>query len=305
MSGADRIGKIGDLSVTSLNSVFEAEAATRQFGPLVVFGLKASPHRIASSRKCEPDLQESLLRLRYQRSGESVIEQAGIQRTLRAGEWTIIDGARPHSMINTKEASQISLHLPRSLLSDRDYRIATSIGGSLPMGGRVSNLLFECLCFSIEELGVTSELTEQELGLSILGMFRVAINEVASEQQRSTSREAVEKRVRDYIHRNLSDPDLSVEAIARAMGCTARYIHKIFEGKESVSRMIWSQRLDRCRLELQSVRGASLTLTELAYEFGFSSSAHFSRTFKERFGVTPSAFRVRVIEGQVGENSVN
>ena len=38
------------------------------------------------------------------------------------------------------------------------------------------------------------------------------------------------------------------------------------------------------------VEGASLT--EAAYDVGFADSAHFSRTFRRMFGVTPAALRL-------------
>jgi AraC-like DNA-binding protein len=299
-TGANCVTSIGRIRASSLGNVFEAEAATRRFGSLLVFGLTAAPHRVTQYARG----QEAVLKLRYQRSGEALIEQAGREVVLRAGEMAVIDGSRPHCMVNTVESRQISLHLPHGILSERDIKMAHSVATAVPMSGRVGKLLFDCLCYTLEDLKETNEPTEQDLGASIFDMFRAAIHEVASEQVCVSSRDTVEQRVREYVRRNLSNPDLSVETIASAMGCSGRYIHKIFEGQESITRMIWSQRLDRCRLELMSERGQRLTLTELAYEFGFSSSAHFSRAFKERFGITPSAFRQQVVS-QPNRISVN
>lgn len=290
-SGAQEIGTIGAICAKPLTSSFHAEAATRQLGPMLVFALKSTPHVVRYAR---PSFDgQDIVRLRYQRSGESIIEQAGQRTTLREGDWTIIDGSLPHSMMNTADASQLSLHLPRSVLSERDYHLVRNIVGAMRAEGRVSKLLVDCLKFSIEELQETSSDVEQDLGLSIFEMFRVVISDVASAQASSSTRDVLEQRVREYINRNLCDCDLSVEAIAQAMGCSTRYLHKVFQGKESISGLIWSQRLDRCRRELMTAHSAGTTLTELAYEYGFSSSAHFSRSFKERFGIAPSAFRMR------------
>jgi len=291
--------EIGGVEATPLGDVFEAEASTRKLGGLMIFGLRAAPHRVRWGQNSASRVGgDSALRLRFQRSGQSTFEQSGVRRQVDAGQWIVLDPSRPHYFINEQEASQLSLHVPRSLLSERDYRLGRSLEGPFSMDGRVSRMLFECLRLSIEELDDTSDLTEQALGHSMLEMFRVAINEVAAVRGRATSREVMEQRVREYIHRNLCDPHLSVESIAKALGCSPRYIHKAFEGKESVSRLIWSQRLDRCRLELMA-SAQNVTLTELAYEFGFSSSAHFSRTFRSRFGVTPSEFRLQVAEGRI------
>jgi AraC-like DNA-binding protein len=43
----------------------------------------------------------------------------------------------------------------------------------------------------------------------------------------------------------------------------------------------------------------AISLTELAFAWGFSSSSHFSRSFKRRFGLSPSA----LLLGNEGMNS--
>ncbi|MBT2186118.1 helix-turn-helix domain-containing protein [Sphingobium nicotianae] len=294
---------IGGVRATPLADIFDAEASTRILGRLLVFGLKAGPHHVASPAHCRmPGCEEDFLRVRFQRSGESLVEQSGVRHTIRAGEWLVIDGARPHSVVNERDASQISLQLPKSLLSERDYRLATTLSAPIETRGRISKLLFECLRMTIEDLDDLSDPAEQELGLSLLEMLRIIINDASSAHERASSRDALERRVHDYVRCNLSNPALSVETIATAMGCSPRYIHKVFEGQESVSRMIWSLRLQRCKEALMATSGTSATLTELAYNFGFSNSAHFSRAFKERFGTTPSAFRSKVLENRANKS---
>jgi transcriptional regulator GlxA family with amidase domain len=61
------------------------------------------------------------------------------------------------------------------------------------------------------------------------------------------------------------------------------------ESDRSIADHIWTTRLDGCRGEL--ARRTDRTISEIAFAWGFSSSAHFSRAFRKRFGITPSAFR--------------
>ncbi|MET3498374.1 helix-turn-helix domain-containing protein [Variovorax boronicumulans] len=103
-------------------------------------------------------------------------------------------------------------------------------------------------------------------------------------------------RIVRYIEDNLHDSELSPERIARALGCSKRTLHRAFDsgsGDESVNRYLWRRRIERCAAELRSSAcpGRRQTVTEIAYSFGFSSSAHFSRRFKQHIGVTPLRFR--------------
>jgi len=62
---------------------------------------------------------------------------------------------------------------------------------------------------------------------------------------------------------------------------------------QTLERSIWSQRLDACERVLRDPRSAGRTITDIAYAFGFSDAAHFSRSFQRRFGAAPSAYRKR------------
>jgi len=46
-------------------------------------------------------------------------------------------------------------------------------------------------------------------------------------------------------------------------------------------------------MELCDPRSAERNITEIAFFWGFSDSSHFSRSFKQQFGVSPRTFRLR------------
>jgi AraC-like DNA-binding protein len=59
----------------------------------------------------------------------------------------------------------------------------------------------------------------------------------------------------------------------------------------SVSELIWSRRLDQARRDLADPLRSHISVTAIAYDVGFKDSAHFSRAFKNRFGLTPGECR--------------
>jgi transcriptional regulator GlxA family with amidase domain len=107
-------------------------------------------------------------------------------------------------------------------------------------------------------------------------------------------RQARLRSVKAYVEANLSDPDLSLEAIARNNGISLRYLHQLFrQTDESASEWLRLRRLQRCRDLLASPRHATRSITDIAYSMGFSSSSHFSTLFRAQFGQRPSDVRGR------------
>lgn len=97
---------------------------------------------------------------------------------------------------------------------------------------------------------------------------------------------AQRQRVEDFIEANLADAALDVGVIARELGLSVRYVHKLFAGGPGVMQWVLEQRLLACRNELAQ-RGAR-PVSSIAYGWGFASPSHFSRAFRRRFGVSPS-----------------
>ncbi|WP_128639669.1 helix-turn-helix domain-containing protein [Rhodococcus opacus] len=59
----------------------------------------------------------------------------------------------------------------------------------------------------------------------------------------------------------------------------------------TVARHIQKLRLHRAHRLLVSTEGHHITVAEFGRRCGFSSASHFSRVFRDRFGVTPSEAR--------------
>ena len=92
-----------------------------------------------------------------------------------------------------------------------------------------------------------------------------------------------------YISEHLDDEDLHAQGIAREVGISERHLRRLFAAQdESITDYVLARRLDRARQALLDPRLRGCTVAETAYRCGFASHAHFSRVFKQRFGVTPS-----------------
>jgi AraC-like DNA-binding protein len=92
----------------------------------------------------------------------------------------------------------------------------------------------------------------------------------------------------------LENRTLSVGAIAARHGVTPRYVHRLFE-QEGVtfSEFVLANRLDRAHALLVVARATDQSIGAIAFACGFNDLSHFNRSFRRRFGATPSAIRGR------------
>ncbi|HDX9655959.1 AraC family transcriptional regulator [Bacillus toyonensis] len=97
-------------------------------------------------------------------------------------------------------------------------------------------------------------------------------------------------KVQDYIESNINN-SLLIEELADVAGFSKFHFHRIFKGmtEEPLSRYVNRLKLERAT-HLLTYR-PDMTITDIAYHFGFTDSAVFSRTFKSHYGVSPSQYR--------------
>jgi AraC-like DNA-binding protein len=93
------------------------------------------------------------------------------------------------------------------------------------------------------------------------------------------------------IGRNLADPELSPGLVARELRISIRTLHAMFErSEESFGGYVRKQRLAQCAADLGN-KADRRSISEIAWRWGFSDSAHFSRIFRNAYGLSPREFR--------------
>jgi AraC-like DNA-binding protein len=118
------------------------------------------------------------------------------------------------------------------------------------------------------------------------------MQELAGHETALTQREALRDRIRAYVQLHLRDPELSVDAIARALNCSRRHLYNAFAGDgESIAAYIQRLRLQACVRDLQQAGPHARPITDIALSWGFGNLSHFSRVFRDHTGKSPSEFR--------------
>ena len=117
----------------------------------------------------------------------------------------------------------------------------------------------------------------------------------AADEAPATEREVAEAAItdtfllkfRDFIEKNMSDSDLNVETIGAELGLSRVQLYrkvKALTGQSPVE-LLRTARLQKGRQLLQT---SGKTISEIAYEVGFTAPSYFTKCFKDEFGISPS-----------------
>jgi len=92
------------------------------------------------------------------------------------------------------------------------------------------------------------------------------------------------------IRKNLGNSNFSVEHLAEELNISRVQLYRKIKAMMglNVSDYIINFRLDKARAMLENT---GLSISEIAFDSGFSSSSYFSKSFKNKYGVSPVAYR--------------
>jgi AraC-like DNA-binding protein len=299
----DRLGLWGDFVCRHIGPLqadtfgdpqFNGRLELGQSAGVSVARITASRHRVQRTPHLIRRDNRNYVKLVAQIEGAGCFEQNGRKVLLAPGEWSLYDTSKPYTVSNPEPINQIIMLLPREMLVrlglDLDDLVVRRFSGRAGVG----RLTFDLLVSAFEALrdGVPAP-GNDDLADMIASHVELAVLDRAGTPTDASLREVARDRVKRFIDINLDDPHLSLDRIAAAIGCSKRYLHKLFDGEvDTLNAYIWQSRLDRIRQDLADPVLAGSSITEIAFGRGFSSSTHFSRSFRESFGVSPRVYRL-------------
>jgi YesN/AraC family two-component response regulator len=108
-------------------------------------------------------------------------------------------------------------------------------------------------------------------------------------QESSLTPEEIVRLVEEYVQNNYAG-DLDLNTIALKLGFSSSYLTKIFNRVEKIppSKYIRNYRMGIAK---QLMNDKGMTLQQVAAAVGYSDPFHFSRSFKQTIGMTPTEYR--------------
>lgn len=150
----------------------------------------------------------------------------------------------------------------------------------------LTQVLESCLALKREPLEAASTEVTTVVGDLLAAVLRAAWPEGVHEH------DMLRRRILEYVRAGLRDPDLSHASVAAAHHLSVRSLHRLFENEPTtVADSIRGMRLEAVKRDLSDPRCNARSVMFLASQWGFRDQAHFTRCFRERYGVTPARFR--------------
>jgi AraC-like DNA-binding protein len=257
--------------------------------------ISATSHEVHRTPALIAQGGEPYFKLNLQLEGTGLLIKDNREAVLQPGDLAIYDTNRPYTLTFPGEARMMVVMFPcDALLLPTEYvrqLAAVRMAGSMGLTGIVGQFIRQ-LSQNFEVLSGPSGSRLVGNALDLVSTMLHAEMDIAPDRMRPQQLLAVS--VREYIEANLTDPMLSPASIAAAHFISTRHLHNVFhEFGTTVSSWIRSQRLESARNELRDPLHAGKSVAAIAARWGFRDSAHFSRTFRDAFGMSPTDWRRR------------
>ncbi len=236
-----------------------------------------------------------------QTSGVGRVTQAGRTAVLGPGDLALYDAARPYELAFDDAFSQIVVQFPRRYLTDRNVDVGSAVGVRAPGAAGVGHLASTYLRAVRAHDVDLADPHRRLVGSHALDLVAMALAAtIGTRPTPGAVRTYTRQQVLDHLSANLSDPHLSVNGVAAALGISTRSLQKLFADDEyGLGQRIRNARLARARQALADPLRRGHTVARIAADHGYADAAHFTRAFKATYHQTPRDYRreLRAREG--------
>ena len=258
-----------------------------KFGEVVLTDILLSEQRIKRNAQHISQLDKECYYLQLVHTGNISVYQRGETHRSNAARGAIFSAADPYELQGHGEVRSFYLEIPRDEFAQRFPREHIPVSASINTTQGLGRIATEYCAMLATEGSKLEAGSRAHLGGQLMDMLAFTL--LSSEGDMPAAEGSIKKArlrsVQQWIEAHLSDTDLSLERVANANGMSLRYLHVLFQQAEmSASEWIWSRRLQLCYDAI--AKGDSRSITSIAFDHGFNSSAHFSTQFRRKYGIS-------------------
>ncbi|HEY3798268.1 MAG TPA: AraC family transcriptional regulator [Caulobacteraceae bacterium] len=202
-------------------------------------------------------------------------------------------GGAPLALRPEAGARVAGLAVPSHLLAPRFVSTERMRAGALAAhGGGMAPLLYDL----ISRFTAREALTPGAGALvdAVGGLLSAMLEDCVAAETPVRGQAAIARRdqINRHMRRHFADPELSAGDVARAVGVSRRYLHRLFaEEQLSFREELIALRIEACMKAFLDENQADKTIAEIAFAAGYADISQFNRHFRKLKGATPSALR--------------
>jgi AraC-like DNA-binding protein len=283
----DAVGQTGTvLTVLAPPGAFRARVHVWQYGQTTLLATESSGHRLERGSPHLPAAGAAFVSVSTATRGQARFSQFGRDSVVTRRTLVLADPTEPYWASAEAGGRTWSFRMPtdRLALPPDVLRAAAGRLPASPLHGLVLGQLHQ-LADRAEEIAADPGATA--FGTATTDLVRALLTSATAPDQLPEA-EAPVTRVRSYVGAHLTEPDLAAGRIARAQNMSVRQLYKICAAAGlSLEQSIIDQRLEWARSALASPVGRRRSIQATALASGFTDASHFSRRFRDAFGMTP------------------
>lgn len=253
----------------------------------------AAPHETAREwAEVDPDATPRLV-LALVLAGSGYVRQRSRTAQLMVGDLAVFESQTPYRTGFHEDSRALVVSFPMDSLEftrdDITSIAAVTVSGRSGVGALVVPFLSQ-LATNLELLGGP---VGPRTAMSVRHLVGTLLGAHLLQRAHGRSRsDLMFRQVCSWIERHLDDPALTPDGIATEFYLSKRRLYAMFQKRGvSVAGWIRQLRLSKCAQDLRDPTQAHLAVAEISRRYGFADPAHFSRSFKLRYGESPARYR--------------
>lgn len=222
-------------------------------------------------------------------AGTGELRARGRVVTVRSGEAVLSANGEAATFIGHTPTRLTNIRLNRHLLTRLVDEPDAMVARVLPTTGLPLRLLGEYASV-LGDPGVTLEAAMRRVvATNMHELAALALGAVAPRQRSGGVKAARLRAIKRDMGREFWRPDLGILEMARRHGISPSYLRQLFaaEGRTFAEHLL-ELRLDEARRRLTASEEG---ISGIAFALGFGDLSYFNRSFRRRFGMTPSDMR--------------
>ena len=278
-----------NLSPEASPGLFSGHMTARSSGQLRFVLSESTRYQFVRTKRDIASAPSDHYSIYLQLRGQTVISQGDESFLFQPNDIAISDGREPFSVALCDDRGRRAMAVvPRAIVDRRAPWLRQSplhkLASSLPFADLARSHLVRLSSNDLSE-SATSLLTDNLCNLLALASAPdVTLDRMQPELQIEA--------LLAFCRQNLHDAALSPHLVAARFGISVRTLHLRFEKLgQSFGRWLLENRLDACGRALRDPHQRSISISEIAYRWGFNDLSHFNKAFRARFGMAPSEMR--------------